>query len=287
MESDYVYDGEDKIKYTIKIAIENNNSLTLSIKGSAVNETYSSSYLLENLNEKLDKIVYFKDVSDFKKILEKNISKKTLVLKAPYKSVINSIWKIFPNDSSKNQAFTLISQKSFNKNISLFFYENYSRSEKFVKEVEKQLLISSKDHVKKESFIKYTYESNLFIDNMYFFLGKEENEQKKINNFVNIIKEKEKDSEFRSLLIFFDEDDNIEQMMQIIDKCYKFQIFILILTPEDTYKLHLQIASKINKLSETKRSWFDMNNIFIYNTSIFALPKSIKELLEIYICFIN
>ena len=178
MELDYVYDGEDKNKYTIKIVTENNNSLTLFIKGSGVNETYSSSYLLENLNEKFDKIVYCKDISDFKKIIEKNISKKTLVLKAPYKSVINSIWKIFPNDASKKQTFTLISQKSFNKNISLFFYENYTKSEKFVKEVEKQLLINSKEKVKKEPIIKYIYESNLFIDNMYFFLGKEENEKK-------------------------------------------------------------------------------------------------------------
>jgi hypothetical protein len=231
MESIYNYSGEDGNKYIIKIVLEEDDSLSIYIKGGEINEIFSSSYILENLNEKFEKIISCKEISDFKKILEKNINKKTLILKPPYKSIINSIWKIFPGDSSKKQTFTLISQKSFNKNISLFFYENFTKSEIFVKESEKQLLIKQKEIIKFVSYTKRTYENNLFIDNMFFLIGKEDNEEKKINNYINIIEEKEKEYEFRSLLIFFDDNNNIlDSIMKIINKCYRHQIFVLILT---------------------------------------------------------
>jgi hypothetical protein len=179
-------------------------------------------------------------------------------------------------------------QKSFNKTISLFFYENYSKSEKIVKEAERQLLIKQKETIKAVNYTKYTYENNLFIDDMYFLQGKEDNEEKKINNFINILEEKEKDNEFRSLLIFFDENNNIiDSIMKIINKCYKHQIFILIITPNDKSNIYYEIANKVNKLTEIKRSYFDMNNIFIYNNSPIELPKSINELLYINILFIS
>ena len=251
-----------------------------------VDDIYSSSYNLENLNEKFENVIYFKDISDFKKILEKNISKQALLLKPPYKAVIESIWKIYPGDTSKNQCFTLLLQKSFNKTISLFFYENYSKSEKIVKEAERQLLLKQKETIKAVNYTKYTYENNLFIDDMYFLQGKEDNEEKKVNNFINILEEKEKDNEFRSLLIFFDENNNIiDSIMKIINKCYKHQIFILIITPNDKSNIYYEIANKVNKLTEIKRSYFDMNNIFIYNNSPIELPKSIISIFKVYTYF--
>jgi GTP-binding protein EngB required for normal cell division len=260
--------------------------LSIYIKGGEINEIFSSSYILENLNEKFEKIISCKEISDFKKILEKNINKKTLILKPPYKSIINSIWKIFPGDSSKKQTFSLISQKSFNKNISLFFYENFTKSEIFVKESEKQLLIKQKEIIKFVSYTKRTYENNLFIDNMFFLIGKEDNEEKKINNYINIIEEKEKEYEFRSLLIFFDDNNNIlDSLMKIINKCYRHQIFVLILTSNDKNKLYNEIANKINKLTESKRSYFDMNNIFIYNNSQLEISKSIISIIKVYTYF--
>ena len=279
------YKGENGEKYTIKIDIDKEGSLTLTIRGSDVNEIYCSSYILENLNEKFDKVINFKDISEFKNLLEKNISKKTLILKTPYKNVINSIWKTFPKEQAKKQTFTLISQKSYNKNISLFFYENFTKSENFVKEAEKQLLLKQKEKNKMVNYTKYIYENNLFVDNMYFLIGKEDNEEKKINNFINIIEEKEKDSEFRSLLIFFDEYNLIESLIKIINKCYKYQIFILIITPNDKDKLYMEISNKVNKLSETKRSYFDMNNIFIYNNSPNELAKSVISIFRVYTYF--
>ena len=286
MESIYNYSGEDGNKYIIKIVLEEDDMLSIYIKGGEINEIFSSSYILENLNEKFEKIISCKEISDFKKILEKNINKKTLILKPPYKSIINSIWKIFPGDSSKKQTFTLISQKSFNKNISLFFYENFTKSEIFVKESEKQLLIKQKEIIKFVSYTKRTYENNLFIDNMFFLIGKEDNEEKKINNYINIIEEKEKEYEFRSLLIFFDDNNNIlDSLMKIINKCYRHQIFVLILTSNDKNKLFNEIANKINKLTESKRSYFDMNNIFIYNNSQLEISKSIISIIKVYTYF--
>ena len=73
--------------------------------------------------------------------------------------------------------------------------------------------------------------------------------------------------------------------MKIIGECYKSQIFILFLTSKDKYKLNLEISIEINKFSESKRSWFDMNNIFIYNNSILDLPKSIISIIKVYTYF--
>ena len=110
------YKGEDGEKYAIKIDIDKEGTLTLYI-----NEIYCSSYILENLNEKFDKVIDFKDISEFKNVLEKNISKKTLILKSPYNHVINSVWKFFPKEQANKQTFTLISQKKRkNKNGKLY-----------------------------------------------------------------------------------------------------------------------------------------------------------------------
>ena len=286
MTSNHDYVGVDGKKYTLKIMLVQDKSLTLTLNGAEAGESYSSNYYLENLNEKFSNIIFFKDISDFKKILEKNISKKVLIVKQPYKAVIETNWKIFPGESSKNQLFTLLLQKSFNKTISLFFFDNSTKSENFVKEAERQLLLKKKEEVKLANYRQFIYEDNLFVDNMYFMLGKDDDEEKKINNFTNVLENKEKDKEFRSLLIFFDENNNIlEQVKEIINKCYKHQIFILILTPNDKKHLYCEIANKINLLSEIKKSYFDMNNIFIYNNTQKELAKSIISIFKVYTYF--
>ena len=285
MEQDFKYVGEDKKNYLLNIVLEEDNYLTLTIKGVEANDIFSSSYNLDNLKAKFEGILNLKDIKDFMKILEKNITKKSLVLKSPYKTVINSIWKTFPKDNSKPQTFTLISQKSFNNNVSLFFFENYTKSGPFVAEAEKQLLIKQKDKIKCVNYTKINYEENLFIDSMYFLIGKEDDKEKKTNNFINIIEEKEKDNEFRSMLIFYDEDNLLDSIMEIINKCYKHQIFILILTANDKTNVYCEIANKVNKLSETKRSYFDMNNVFIYHNSQVELPQSVISILKVYTYF--
>ena len=287
------YIGEDGKKYILSISLDSKTTLTFSIRGDESKEKFSSDYELKNLNEKLEKIITFKEISEFEKLLEKNISKKTLILKSPYKNVCNSIWKIFPNDDSKKETFTLMSQKSFNKKISLFFYENFTKSEKFVLEAERQLLLKQKEQIKTETYIQSFYEDNLFIDNMFFLIGKEDNEEKKVNNFINnyndIIKSKEKENnyEIHSLLVFFDEEENdiVDSLMKIVNKFHKKQIFILILTSNDKDKLNYEIANKVNKLTESKRSYFDMNNIFIYQNSPIELSKSIISLIKVYTYF--
>ena len=63
------------------------------------------------------------------------------------------------------------------------------------------------------------------------------------------------------------------------------QIFILIITPNDKSNIYYEIANKVNKLTEIKRSYFDMNNIFIYNNSPIELPKSIISIFKVYTYF--
>ena len=128
---------------------------------------------------------------------------------------------------------------------------------------------------------------------MFFLIGKEDNEEKKVNNFINnyndIIKSKEKENnyEIHSLLVFFDEEENdiVDSLMKIVNKFHKKQIFILILTSNDKDKLNYEIANKVNKLTESKRSYFDMNNIFIYQNSPIELSKSIISLIKVYTYF--
>ena len=145
MSDSYEYISEDKKTYKIKFTIiekDEINQLILSfIDKSEKNNSYSSNYQVIDLNEKFGKTIQFKTINDFKECLIQNIKKKLLVLKSPYKNVINSQWRTFPKDSEKENTFTLILSKLFNKNISLFFYSSFSNSEKIVKEYEKEFNI--------------------------------------------------------------------------------------------------------------------------------------------------
>ena len=281
------YKAEDSKYYQIKIKTLD-NKLILTIKGNSdLNELYSSNYELDNLNKKFGKITNYKSIADFKECLIGNIDEKVLFLKAPYKNVVDSVWKIFPYDKTKKESFTLISQKAFNKNISLLFYDNISKSEDFVKEVENQLKISKDKKYILPKYLKINYKENLFINDMYFLLGKYDNEERKIKEFIDIIKEKENEYGNGLLLIFFDEkengDDLILSLMQIINKCFRNQIFVLILTKNNVNNLTNEIKLKINKLIDLKLSYFDMDNIFIYDIS--SLSFSVISIIKVYTYF--
>ena len=88
------YTGENSNKYKIIIETKKEDYLFLSFVDFNNNDIYSSNYYLNNLNEKFLKIIKFKGINDFKSCLVDNINKKLLVLKAPYKNVINSVWNI-------------------------------------------------------------------------------------------------------------------------------------------------------------------------------------------------
>ena len=121
---EFDYKGENSNNYKIIIETTKEEDLFLSIVDLKSRDVYSSNYYLTNLNEKLLNVNKFKKIIDFKSNLVDNIKSKSLILKAPYKNVINSVWKVFPSDKSKNQTFTLISSKSSNKKISIYFKNN-------------------------------------------------------------------------------------------------------------------------------------------------------------------
>lgn len=117
----------------------------------------------------------------------------------------------------------------------MYFFENYTKSEALVKEIENQLSLIRNEKFKALSYTKINYinENNLFVDNMFFLVGKEDDEEKKINEFINLFegkdkeknndKEKEKNYKFGSLFVFYDDYDNniIDSLMKIIEKCFK------------------------------------------------------------------
>ena len=90
--------------------------------------------------------------------------------------------------------------------------------------------------------------------------------------------------EFRTLLIFIDEDNLIDSLMKVINKYYKNQIFIVIFTNKVINNLKIEIEEKIDKLSETKKSYFDMNNIFIYENNE-GHKKILMTILKIFSYF--
>ena len=285
----FKYISEDKKTYKIKLKIiekDELKKLVLSfINETESNHSYSSNYQINDLNEKFGKTIRFKTINDFKNCLEENIKKKLMVLKSPYKNVINSEWKTFPNDTQKENTFTLILSKSFNKNISLIFYSSFSKSNKIVEEYEKQFNLILKDKIIQDNYIKFIYEENLFINNLFFFPTKYDEEEKKLSVYYKIIEEIQKDMEFRKILIFFNEDNMIDSLMKVINKFYKDQIFIIIFTASKRNELTLEIESKINKISDTKKSYFDMNNIFIYDDETYDYKNSTLSILKVYSYF--
>ena len=285
MTDEFKYEGEDKKIYHICINTTSEKEISVSFIGEKeTNEIYASNYLIDDLNEKFGKIKQFKKIKEFRNILLDNINKKELVLRPPYKNVITSIWKTFPKENSKTETFTLISSKSINKNISLIFFSNYTQSEPIVKELEKQFVIKQKTKVNEKTYSFIQFEDNWILDNMYFLLGKYDDEDKRVNDYLKIIETNKEILEYRTLLIFFDEGNILDSIFKIINKCYKDQIFIVIFS-KDKAKFKLEIQARINKLSETKRSYFDINNIFIYYNAIDGYKNLYFPLLKVYSYF--
>lgn len=286
MTEDFKYEGQDKKPYVISINVKNEKELTLSFLGeNETNEIYSSNYTIDNLNEKFGKIIQFKNISEFKSVLINNINNKLTILKPPYRNVINSQWKIFPKDKTRQETFILISSKSINKNISLIFYSNFTKSEPIIKELEKQLIVKQKSKKDEQTYSLITFNDNMFLDSMYFLIGKYENEKKKIEDYLKIIKTNKEVLEYRTLLIFFDEDNMTDSLFKIINENYKDQIFIVIFTDNNINNLRLEIESRIKKLTETKRSYFDINNIFIYSNTEGGYQQLYIPLIKVYSYF--
>lgn len=195
MSKDFEYENEEKKIFKILITCKNDKEISLSFTGqSETNEIYSSNYQIDDLNEKFGKIKKFKKINEFNDLIINNINKKTLILKSPYKNVINSKWKTFPNEEAKKDTFTLISTRSMNKNISLLFYSNYTKSKYIIDQILSQLSIKIIGNTNINEYSLISFEENWILDNIYFLLENYEDENKKLKDYFSII-ESNKDVE--------------------------------------------------------------------------------------------
>ena len=289
MSDTFGYTGEESKDYKIIIEISKNDDLFLSIVGSQNNDIYSSNYYLNNLNEKFLNVINFKTIKDFRVCLLENIKRKTLILKPPYKNVINSIWKVFPADKSKEQTFTLISSKSSNKKISIYSFSDFSKVKNIAEELKKQLsveIVKNNVQYKNNKTDLITFEENWLLDYIYCLKGNYSDQKEKENDFITVLDSNKQDSGYRKLLIFFDEDNILNFIIKIVKKFYQEQIFILIFTNRDINNFRLEINLKLTKLKDTHLSYFNTNNIFINELSNKGFKKSIFPLMKVY-CYFN
>ena len=289
MSDTFGYTGEESKDYKIIIEISKNDDLFLSIVGSQNNDIYSSNYYLNNLNEKFLNVINFKTIKDFRVCLLENIKRKTLILKPPYKNVINSIWKVFPSDKTKEQTFTLISSKSSNKKISIYSFSDFSKVKNIAEELKKQLsveIVKNNVQSKNNKTDLITFEENWLLDYIYCLKGNYSDQKEKENDFITVLDSNKQDSGYRKLLIFFDEDNILNFIIKIVKKFYQEQIFILIFTNRDINNFRLEINLKLTKLKDTHLSYFNTNNIFINELSNKGFKKSIFPLMKVY-CYFN
>jgi len=182
------YISEDKQHYVICLE-ETKNEIIISLINEKDNDSpFTSKYELDYLNQKFGKNIIFKNIQQFRTYLKENVQKKLLIIKKPYKKVINTVWKLYPNNAKKHKkTFTLISSQSFEKNLSLFFYSNFKRAENVVKEIEDQAQMNPYQENKQKSFEERKY--NELIDKMIFLDDKLEKSEAKIKAFKDRIKQ--------------------------------------------------------------------------------------------------
>ena len=283
MERIYNYESEDAKKYEIKIKCSKRKIRFRLKHQSEDNKIYYflSMYRFLSVKRKCKKIIDFKNISSFVQCLVDNIKNKKLVIKPIYKNIMKTIWKIFPNDS-KEESFTLISNKHFNKKLSLFFFSDFKRAEHLVKQLQQQEYLNLKEIKKNNNILDHIYSNGFLIENSMFLNGNFETEEEKKETFFEMIKENnsKKNKEYRNVLVFFDEPNLEDIIIETSKKFYKEQIFIIIIYSKIVNELKSELEYRINKFTETRKTFFDMNNIFIL--SIEDYEKIYIPLLKVY-----
>jgi len=279
------YISEDKQHYVICLE-ETKNEIIISLINEKDNDSpFTSKYELDYLNQKFGKNIIFKNIQQFRTYLKENVQKKLLIIKKPYKKVINTVWKLYPNNAKKHKkTFTLISSQSFEKNLSLFFYSNFKRAENVVKEIEDQAQMNPYQENKQKSFEERKY--NKLIDKMIFLDDKLEKSEAKIKAFKDRIKQNieendKKNIKFRNVLIFFDENNLYDTINDLINEFYIEQIFIIIFSSDSDLKKKIYQI----KINENRKSYFDQNNIFIFKNEDDEYKKIMVPILKIFSYF--
>jgi len=278
------YISEDKQNYAICLE-EAKNEIIISMTNEKENDSpFTSKYELDYLNKKFGKNIHFKSIQEFRHCLKENILKHSLIIKKPYKNAINTVWKLYPKHSKVKKTFTLISSQSWEKNLSLFFYSNFKRAENVVKEIEEQSQMSPSKENKEKVFEERIY--NKLIDKMIFLNDKLEKSEAKKKAFKGRIKQNieendEKNIKFRNVLIFFDENNLFDTINYLIDKLYMDQIFIIIFSSDSDLKKKIYQI----QFNENRKSYFDLNNIFIFKNEDDEYKKIMMTILKIFSYF--
>ena len=286
------YQSEDG-QYYIVLFEETKNEIIISLTNVGSendNSPFTSKYEIDYLNEKLGKKAYFRSIFHFRECLINNIERKLLKIKKPYKNVINTVWKLYPKDYKDKRTFTLISSQSWEKNLSLIFYSNHKKAEKIIKQIEAQAQINPKKINDKKDYKEQIYDK--LIENIIFLGDKydKDNDDKKKEILCKIIEENKKEKEkrninYRNIIIFFDEKKINDIIMDLVKKYYENQLFIFIFTNENVEKLRAKIQSKVDSLKERRKSYFDMNNIFILKNDTDGHKKILLPILKVFSYF--
>ncbi len=262
----------------------------MNIIDSSYENKFTSYYNLSNINEKLQNITKFKRIQDFKSCLMDNIKRKTLIIEYFERNFIQTKWKVHPNDGNKNVTFTLeLKNSSLCQKITLYCFSDYHKIKILTEEMETQLSIEmykTNLNSANNNYDRINFKENLFIDNIYCLKGNNSDQTKKENDFLNLLKLKENNIGSRQMLIFFDEENIIEFMFEIIKKFYRNQIFILFFTEKNVENIRLKINKKLNKLKHIQLSHFDENNIFIRENYLIGYKCAIIPIIKVY-CYFN
>ena len=103
-----------------------------------------------------------------------------------------------------------------------------------------------------------------------------------MKKFYEMIKKNKecKKKEYRNVLVFFDEPNLEDIIIEVSKKWYKEQIFIIIIYSKIINELELELQYRIEKFTERQKAFFDMKNIYIL--SQYNYDKIYIPLLKIY-----
>ena len=284
MESLFTYSTEDQLLYNFNFQIIEDSQIKVTIQkiykdNTILNLPYVSIYSLNYLNERLEKFIHFNKITDFRECLISNISKKTLFIKPPYKNAIVTIWKIFPNEPTKKNTFTLLSSNNYDKGLSLIFFGENTFSEDIQKEIENSIQQNNPNINFEKDFKELIY-NNRLINNMIFLPIKNISEDEIITYFSEIIKLKKNDS--GKILILFEEENLAGIIKKLFDKFFKDPFFIIIFTKRKENELKKEINYKLKNLSNIKKPYIDIDNIYIYENKSENYKKILIPILKIF-----
>ena len=286
MESLFNYTTEEELIFNFHLELIDKNLIKIIIQeinkdNTTTTNPYISVYNLDFLNDRLGKFVNFKKIENFRDCLIDNLSKKTLIVRPPYKSAVITTWRIFPKDPKKQSTFTLISSSNYDKGLSLIFFGENNNSKLLIKEIEKVLQKTNPFQNNEKIYLEYVYNDRL-INNM-IILPEEKKTQEIISIFTDYMKLKNnKDSESGKILIIFQDENSTDIVKKIFDKFYKEPIFVVIFATEDIKKIRKSINIQINKLSSLKRPFVDIDNFYFIENKTENYKKIIIPILKVF-----